>query len=199
MKTIYSAGGHDAYEEDDGKCWFMGQLMVDADGSPRAYAPANSGLAPLDYLANAGHPGNWWGIATQTDGTPFIQGPNDPYPGYYVSTTALKNKAYANGDPRREVNSEVVPFFVIPAPLVHLVAPVVLGCKGRITDTVKGTFVDCVVADLGPKAHFGEASMAAVKALGINNNPKTGGCDDYRFLYEFWPGVAVEGYELQPS
>ena len=34
-------------------------MMVDADGSPHAYAPEGSGLPALDDLSSAGHPGNW--------------------------------------------------------------------------------------------------------------------------------------------
>jgi hypothetical protein len=35
-------------------------------GAPNAYHPEDKGL---DFLANAGKTGNWWGIVTE-DGTP---------------------------------------------------------------------------------------------------------------------------------
>lgn len=38
--------------------WTSG-LACDADGAPRAYAPAGSALTPLDALGNAGHPDRW--------------------------------------------------------------------------------------------------------------------------------------------
>src|SRR5258708_1149439 len=67
----------------------LSNLMIDADGSPFAYAPADSGLPALDYLGNAGHPGRWYGIACDKKGVPYVQTVGDPAPGYYVSTTAL--------------------------------------------------------------------------------------------------------------
>lgn len=184
----------------DGSCAsFVGQLTIDADGSPHAYAPLKSGLPALDYLGNAGYPGNWWGIAVNSHGVPYIQTKSDPAPGFYVSTTSLKIKGFNNGDPRREVNSELVPFIVVPSPLIGAVKPVVMGCKAKLTDTLTGKWVDGVVADAGPATHLGEASIAAAKALSIPSNPKNGGSEDYRFLYQLWPGIPAEGFQLQPS
>ncbi len=184
----------------DGSVQFLGELTIDADGSPRCYGPA--GTKPLDYLANAGYPGNWWGIAThngEPNGRPIVQSASDPYPGYYVSTTAYKNRGFKNGDPRRELNSEVVPFLVVPMKLVSAVRGVVLGCAGTITDARTGISVDCVVGDLGPNNHLGEASMAAAAALKVPNSPKRGGSSARMFTYKIWPGVAAKGYTLQPS
>jgi hypothetical protein len=42
-------------------------LAVDADGAFRAYHPDDR--RGLDTIAHAGHPGNWWALATDT-GTP---------------------------------------------------------------------------------------------------------------------------------
>jgi len=198
-KVLFSVHGRPVTLNDDASVSFTGQLTIDADGSPRAYAPLESGLPALDYLGNAGYPGNWWGIATDSHGTPYIQGPKDIAPGYYVSTTSLKIKGFNNGDPRREVNSELVPFIVVPSPLIQAVKPVVLGCKAKVTDTKTGLYVACVVADVGPATHLGEASIATAKALNIPSNPKNGGCEQYRFTYQLWPGVAADGFTLQPS
>src|SRR5665213_1800417 len=47
-------------------------MKVDADGSPHAYNPQNTGL---DDINNAGKNGYWWGIATKNDkpdGVPVI-------------------------------------------------------------------------------------------------------------------------------
>lgn len=197
-KTLFTVLGDPVHLHDDGKVSFTGEMTINGDGSPRNYAPVGFGK-PLDYLANAGSPGNWWGIATDSSGKPFIQGKDDPYPGYYVSTTALKIPGYKHGDTRREVDSEKVPFIVVPRQLVPAVRPVVLGCKARVTDTKTGAYVDGVVADIGPRTHLGEASIAAAKALGVSSDPKKGGSSQKRFLYELWPGVAAEGFKLQPS
>jgi hypothetical protein len=53
------------------------------------------------------------------------------------------------------------------------------------------------VGDSGPNNHLGEASMATAEGLGIPNDPKHGGSDDRRFLYELWPGIAAPGFTLQ--
>ena len=66
-------------------------LMIDADGAPDAYGPDGKGR---DAIANAGKPGNWWGVVTDTgkaDGTPVVQGATDPKPGFYVSATSLQD------------------------------------------------------------------------------------------------------------
>lgn len=199
LKIVAYVGADPIYIDDNGNVHFMGEMKIDGDGSPRNYAPVGSGLKPLDYLANAGSPGNWWGIATDSSGKPFIQGKDNPYPGYYVSTTALKNPGFKHGDPRREVDSETVPFIVVPPQIIKGVKPIVLGCKARITDTKTGKQVYAVVADVGPKAHLGEASIAAANALEIPSDPKRGGSSQKRFLYELWPGEAAEGFKLQPS
>lgn len=188
-------------EMEDGRVSFLGELTVDGDGSPRCYGPP--GTKPLDYLANAGGVGNWWGIATNSKGIPIIQGKDDPYPGYYVSTTALKNPRFKHGDPRREIDSEKVPFIVVPSPLVKKVKGVVLGSQARITNTQTGNSVMAVVADIGPAKHLGEASIAAAVALGLSGNPKSGGSSKKIFRYELWPGTPAEvngvTYPLQPS
>jgi hypothetical protein len=55
------------------------------EGRP-TYHPNNR--MGLDSIDHAGHPGNWWALATDTGtprGRPVLQGENDPAPGYYVT------------------------------------------------------------------------------------------------------------------
>ena len=181
--------------------WWIGELLIDADGSPRAYGP--SGTDPLDDLGNAGYPGNWWGIATNTqepDGTPIIQDDKDPCPGYYVSTTAYVLPAFNYSDPRRYLDSEKVVFIVVPHSVVKATIGACKGCRARMTDLHANIYVDCVVGDIGPSDHLGEASIAAAKYFDINSDPKCGGSSDAkRWRYDIWPGIAAEGYVLQPG
>jgi hypothetical protein len=178
---------------------WTGEFTVDADGSPRAYGP--KGTQPLDYLGNAGYPGNWWGIVTDTnepDGDPIIQGKNDPRPGYYVSCTAYLVPGYYYYDPRRYLDSEHVLFAVIPGNVRKACVGICKGCKAKVTDKDSGKSVECVIGDIGPSDHLGEGSMALAQFFGLDPNPKCGGSSDTkRFLYECWPGVAAEGYVLQ--
>lgn len=183
-------------ERVDGSVDFMGEFTVDADGSPRAYGPP--GTKPLDYLANAGYPGNWWGIATNSKGVPIIQGPNDPFPGYYVSTTSYKNPGFKHGDPRRELNSEIVPFIVVPLPVIRMVKGIVLGCKAMVIDEGTGLSYEAMVGDAGPATHLGEGSIALAKGLKLPSNPKNGGSSQRRFRNIFWPGIVAPGHRLFP-
>jgi hypothetical protein len=191
------------YDEDGMEhVYWNGEMTVDADGSPRAYGPSGCQPPPLDWLENAGYPGNWWGIATDSgdyDGNPVLQKESDPYPGLYVSTTAYVHKGYDHTDPRRYVDSEKVLFSVVPGNVRKATKGICKGCKCRVTDKKKklGT-VYCVIADIGPSDHLGEGSMALCVHFKLNPNPKKGGSSDKtRFQYEIWPGVAAEGFQLQ--
>jgi hypothetical protein len=193
----------DYYDNGKEYVYWTGEMTIDADGSPRAYGP--SGTKPLDYLANAGSPGNWWGIATdnqESDGVPIVQGTEDPWPGYYVSTTAYLVPGYKWSDPRRYLDSEAVLFTVVPGNVRKATVGICKGCRARVTDKKsregKGKAVECVIGDVGPSDHMGEASIALARFFGVNPNPKSGGSSDKtRFQYEMWPGVAAKGYALQ--
>ena len=179
--------------------WWTGEMTIDADGHPKCYGP--SGTQPLDYLGNAGSPGNWWGVAcdpNECDGDPIIQGGRDPCPGYYVSTTAYFVPGYYYSDPRCYLHSGDVPFMVIPGNVRKATVGKCKGCRGKVTDNKTGKTIDCVVGDIGPSDHMGEASMAVADFFGIDSNPKNGGSsDETRFRYECWPGVAMQGFVLQ--
>ena len=150
--------------------WDSG-FSVDADGAPTCYAPAGSGLLALDYLANAGRTGDWWGIVIDSNGDPVIQGPHDPAPGYYVSATALFDPSRGLSDPHRYVNSEEVPYVVMPPELrAH---GVYLGDVAWVTRAEHSC--GAVVADVGPRGQLGEGSIALARALRIPASPKHGG------------------------
>src|ERR1700739_1998894 len=77
---------------------FTAAARLDGDGAngqfgqPPCYAPASFTGKTLDVLANAGRPGNCFGVVTGTGeqhATPVVQGPQDPCPGAYVSATSL--------------------------------------------------------------------------------------------------------------
>jgi len=163
---------------------FRAKLTIDADGSPRAYGPNNSGL---DYTANAGSPGNWWGVVTNNSGNPIIQGSGSPYPGMYVSTTSLINTAYATTSPFRYVNSEAIPFFVLPA-AVKTLGNIQLGDIGYVYNTVTGLGCYAIFADGGPAGKLGEASIYLATQIGVNSNARTGGTSQGIIDYIVFPG-----------
>lgn len=161
---------------------WRGGMAIDADGSPRAYAAPP--LRGLDYLANAGAPGKWWGIAVDVKGEPFVQTINDPAPGYYVSTTSLQDASKPIDDPRRYVNSETVPYIAVPRELVRTygvrMGDFAMVCRGDRHSAA-------VVADIGPAGHFGEGSIALAERLKINSSPRKGGCTT-GVVYLIWAG-----------
>lgn len=166
-----------------GAIMFRAKFAIDADGSPRAYGPNNSGL---DYTANAGYPGNWWGIVTNSNGTPYVQGAGDPYPGMYVSPTSLVNTAYPAKNPLRYVDSESIPFYVLPSAVTQL-AGIKLGDVGYVYNTVTGLGCYAIFADGGPAGKLGEGSIYLANKLGINSNARTGGTSQGIIDYIVFP------------
>jgi hypothetical protein len=175
--ALMNIGGVQIWRTSEGALVFETALRIDADGAPSAYHPEDTGI---DRLANAGKPGNWYGIVTD-DGTPrgkpIVQGPTDPAPGYYVSATALEDPTRLRTDPRRYVDSTAVPYIVLPpsamAPLLEKGPR--LGDYVRVTNTANNHTVWAIVADIGPGSQVGEGSIALAEALGLRGNPKSGG------------------------
>ncbi len=158
-------------------------MTIDADGAPNAYHPDNSGL---DDLSNAGAPGTWEGLAKDADGEPFIQGPNDPFPGYYVSATALADRTKLPNDPTRYVDASKIPFVVLP------------GGMARQLGARPGDFVIvfnrrnnkssyAIFGDVGPFDRIGEGSIALAENIGVRSDPRNGGARGGIF-YLVFPG-----------
>lgn len=172
-------------------------LAIDADGSPRAYGPNDTGL---DYNANAGPPNAPYGYELNPHtGRPFIQGEDAPAfsdttRGFYVSSTTYQRREYAANDPMRYLNSETEVFIVVPGSFRKHVQGIVIGCRAEIE--YQGRFIKAVAGDVGPA--WGEASIAAAKALGINADPRHGGTSS-GVTIRVYPGQPAEGYELQPA
>jgi hypothetical protein len=146
-------------------------MTIDADGAPNAYHPDNSGL---DDLANAGTPGRWEGLAKDPDGEPYIQGQDDPFPGFYVSATALADRSKPVNDPTRYVDASKIPFVVLPGGLARQL-------KARPGDLAvvfnerNGKSSYAVFGDVGPYDRIGEGSIALAENLGIRSDARNGG------------------------
>ncbi len=74
-RTLLTIRG-EAVRFDGEKITFDAGMTIDADGSPRAYHPVEG--FGLDFLGNAGRPGNWWALACRKDGRPWEQDATDP-------------------------------------------------------------------------------------------------------------------------
>lgn len=166
-------------------------MAIDADGSPHAYHPVSS--KGLDYLGNAGHPGNWWALATYNErpsGEPVIQNPIQSAPGFYVSTTALEIPGFTSIDQRRYINSELVPFIVLPS---HIGLGLRLGDLCLCFNTATGDNNYGIYADIGPNGQIGEASIAMAESLKVPSNPRHGGVAG-GIIYWVMPGSG-KGYQ----
>ncbi len=179
---------------------FRSCMQIDADGSPHAYNPTNTGL---DDNRNAkDQNGNWVGVVTNSNGRPVIQKSTDPAPGYYVSPTSYRRRGYAEQDPKKYIDAETIPYIVLSPLIINAVAATFIGCESWVTNSSNGvTPVYSLMAEVGPRYKTGEAGMKCAAMNKVNNNPRTGGTDDKIIDYKVKPGFAAningEQFELQ--
>jgi hypothetical protein len=152
-------------------------MAVDADGAFRAYHP-NNGMG-LDSIEHAGHPGNWWALATDTGtprGRPVLQGKNDPAPGFYVSMTSLFDASITDEhNPRRFVDAMNIPYVVLPPEGFKYAN---LGDFATVVNLRNGKLEGAIIADeSAPELQMGEGSIALARALGIDSDPRSGGVE----------------------
>ncbi len=164
--------GFDVYiHNPSGATMYKAKMYIDADGSPRAYGPNNSGL---DWTANAGYPGNWWALVCDASGNPILQTASNPYPGMYVCATSLVNSQYGLSNPLRYVNSETVPYIAMPTNVLAS-GGIHVGDVAYVYNTVTGQSCFAIYADAGNTTSIGEASILTASLVGVNPNVKTGG------------------------
>jgi len=160
--------------------FFEAGMTIDADGAPNAYNAENTGL---DDLANAGDSTHWDGLLANGEGIPLIQGPDDPFPGYYVSCTALTDRTKSQSDPARYVDASKIPYIVLPGNLARD-AGARLGDFAVVTNTRNGKSSYAIFADIGT---LGEGSIALADNLGIWSNAREGGTRG-GIIFEVFPG-----------
>jgi hypothetical protein len=172
QNTVWKQLGHSPF-------FYKAGMTIDADGASKAYHPRNIGL---DHNDNGKDKGRWIAIVL-VNGRPHVQGPNDPAPGYYVSTSSLQDKTKAITDPRRYVDSETIPYIALPPKVMNIDGQCARddkACLGDIAVVMNSRnekLSYAIVADQGPRTRIGEGSIALAKALGINSSPRTGGMD----------------------
>ena len=91
------------------------RMNVDVDGAPNAYGPP--GKPTLDALINAHYlehaDQKIVGYLVDNKQRPILQGPGDPFPGYYISQTAFADVAnYNERDPRGYVDARKINYVV---------------------------------------------------------------------------------------
>jgi len=180
--TIYTL------QEDNSAYFYGAGMMIDADGAYRAYNPDK--VSGLDYLANGGQAGNWWALVTddgKPTGNPVIQKEGDPAPGFYISTTSLQDKTKLATDPLRYVDSESIPYIVLPG---NSRFGANLSDLCMVYNPTNKQLCGGVFADTGPKNQIGEASIAMAKGVGVPGNPKNGG-QAHGLIYVVFTGSSV--------
>ena len=167
--------------EDGSAVLFQSGMTIDADGAPNAYNPENTGL---DDISNAGEPGHWEGIVANGEGMPLVQGPDDPFPGYYISCTALWDRTKPPTDPTRFVDASKIPYIVLPGALSRQIGAQ-LGDFAVVFNTRNSRSAYAIFADIGT---LGEGSMALASKLGIWADARNGGTRG-GVLYLLFPGT----------
>lgn len=206
-------GAPDAYHPDDiGTVFLCNGLKVGRTcnqvggwkaecmaGYRQAKAEGFSGKTPICFFAMATDP---------KDGRPVIQNQDDPRPGYFVSTTSLHQPGGDVLRPSGQVDSNEVPFAVIPGSWqgVGAFAGPKLGDYGVAYRKSNGKFASFVVADTGPASKLGEGSVALVKALGhdpfvtrYGKRRAFSGIGGRDVVYVIFPGTANPLDRLNPE
>ena len=173
---------------------YDGPMMIDADGSPNAYRLDDKGL---DSLANAkSRNGQFVGVVV-VNGVPHVQ----PDKVSLVSTTSYQRSGHTVCDPKRYLDSEVIPYVAVPTRVIDAVPGIVIGSRVIVTNLRTGVSCVAVAGDCSG-SHIGEASIACARLLGINANARKGGTRDAIIRYEIHAGVPAvingETFELQP-
>jgi hypothetical protein len=106
----------------------------------------------------------------------------------------------AHGDPdeqpstsyRPYLNADVDRYIVLPPQMLLAVAPMVIGCRAQVLNTITGLSTEAVVGDIGPRLKIGEMSIATAAAIGVPSSPTTGGVDEHIIFYKVYPGVPAK-------
>jgi hypothetical protein len=173
---------------------FISRMHVNTDGAPNSYHPDNKGITHLCNGISIGASCTWkancladfnraraegfrgptkicfFAMATDASGRPIVQGASDPAPGFYVSTTAFQQPGAAPRTPQAQLDSNQIPFIVIPSSWSSSrYRGVRLGDFALVYRLSNGTHSPAVVGDVGPRSKLGEGSVALHQALG--NDP----------------------------
>lgn len=166
------------------------KMTVDVDGAPNAYGPPS--LPTLDYLRNAHTGGVMSGkivgyITLRDHRTPYLQGPHDPCPGYYVSTTDFRDDSIDDdANPRKYLDATRINYVVLGTFGHH--RHVRLGDLVVVHSDRTHRTVYAVVGDSGNPTG-GEGSLALLQALGYPfHDGKNDAVEDPEIVIRYFPG-----------
>lgn len=167
-------------------------MTVDVDGAPNAYGPPGS--PALDFERNAHRGGHLIGPVVgylTAHGRPVVQGPHDPCPGYYVSTTDFRDDSIDDDrDPRKYLDATKIHYVVLGrfAKLHH----VVLGDFAIVYSLRTHRTVYAIVGDSGNPSGT-EGSLALLQALGYPfKDGKDDAVEEREIVIRYFPGSNPE-------
>ena len=189
-------------ENTSGLIFYKADFDLDADGNPFAYHPENTGLL---HNANGSDTNGVISpsVVVYVGGSPYIQRPTDPAPGYYLSMTSLHLQQFSQTDARRYVHPDSVTYFVLPGGKFTSHG-VQVGDMGLVYNIKTKKYAYAIYADSGPGRIIGEGSTLLAKKLGITAkiSSKTGrivgGLDTGDVLYIVFPGSG-KGFKGYPT
>lgn len=182
-----------------GLVYFKADFDLDMDGSPRAYNASNTGIEDNGNAMNS--KGEFLPNVILLDGLkkPILQNQTDPFPGFFISLTTLNLQNSLITSPKHYVNSDEIPYFVLPIEKVN--KSVRIGDIGLIFNTLTKQSAFAIFADTNPNV-IGEGSIALAKKLGINAKLNSkgkfiGGNENGDILYIVFPksGKGASGYQ----
>ena len=165
-------------------------MVIDVDGAPNAYGPKGKPTLDLELNAHekAKASGKIVGYLTKDDGkTPEVQGPNDPFPGYYISTSGFHDNDNPNLlDPKRYLDASKVNYVVLSS--IAKKAGVALGDFVAVYSRQTHKSIYGIVGDSG-NSSGAEGSLALLQALGYPfTSGKTGGVEKREIVVRYFPG-----------
>lgn len=143
------------------------EFEIDVDGAPNAYGPPGVGPTldfELSAHVRANSAGAIVGYITNSDSSKPTQGATDPFPGYYISTTAFQDIANNNAlDPNKYVDASKINYVVRGR--VAAEHAVHLGDFVAVHSVSNNCSVFGIVGDCG-NSSGAEGSLALLQALG---------------------------------
>lgn len=142
-------------------------MSVDVDGAPTSYGPDDKKALDFELNAHEGakKSGAIVGYLIDKKGKPIIQGPADPAPGFFISTTGYHDVKNSNEiDPRRYVNAAEINYTLLAKSAKQ--KGVETGDFCVVHAIKKNKTVFAIVGDTG-NSSGAEGSLALLQRLGF--------------------------------
>jgi hypothetical protein len=142
-------------------------MNVDVDGAPKSYGPDDKKALDFELNAHVGakKSGKIVGYLTDENGKGILQGPGDPAPGFFISTTGytdITNKKLT--DPRRYVDASEINYTLLATSAKN--KGVETGDFCTVHAIKKNKTVFAIVGDTGNSSGK-EGSLALLQRLGF--------------------------------